>query len=205
MCLLLGCKEASLPVKYLGIYLKANPRLVKTWKPVIDKVEDKLSMWKAKTLNKAGKLVLIKSVLNSMPIYYLSKMPKAMAKKLIFLQRYFLWSKDDGRYGMPLVKWELVMAQKRQPAYTYERGSMEGYLPITDKETVLQAEALQEDITSYSFTSAIWSGILPPRIELFAWFVLVGRVNTKDRLCAECLTIRSREELEDARLTKATL
>ncbi|XP_015960974.1 uncharacterized protein LOC107484935 [Arachis duranensis] len=50
----LGCKEATLPVKYLGISLGANPRLVKTWKPIIDKVEKKLSIWKAKVLNKAG-------------------------------------------------------------------------------------------------------------------------------------------------------
>nr|XP_025636528.1 uncharacterized protein LOC112730680 [Arachis hypogaea] len=116
MCSLLDCKEASLPVRYLGISLGANPRLVKTWKPVVDKVEEKLSLWKAKTLNKVGKLVLIKSVLNSLPIYYLSlyKMPKAVAEKLISLQRRFLWSKEDGRHGMPLVKWDLVMASKKK-------------------------------------------------------------------------------------------
>ncbi|XP_016172338.1 uncharacterized protein LOC107614708 [Arachis ipaensis] len=115
MCQLLGCKEASLPVRYLGISLGANPRLVKTWKPVIDKVEGKLSLWKAKTLNKAGKLVLIKSVLNSLPICYLSlyKMPNAVAKKLISLQRQFLWSKEDGKIGMPLVRWEIVMAPRK--------------------------------------------------------------------------------------------
>ncbi|XP_016195893.1 uncharacterized protein LOC107636936 [Arachis ipaensis] len=44
MCILLGCKEASLPVRYLGIPLGANPRLIKTWKSVIDKVEEKLSL-----------------------------------------------------------------------------------------------------------------------------------------------------------------
>ncbi|XP_057761062.1 uncharacterized protein LOC130981487 [Arachis stenosperma] len=90
MCQLLGCKEESV-------------------------VEDKLSLWKAKTLNKAGKLVLIKSVLNSLPIYYLSlyKMPKAVAEKLISLQRCFLWSKENGRNGIPLVKWEVVMAPKK--------------------------------------------------------------------------------------------
>ncbi|XP_052111685.1 uncharacterized protein LOC127743072 [Arachis duranensis] len=92
MCSLWGCKEDTLPVKYLGIPLGANPRLVKTWKPITDKVEDKLSLWKTKVLNKAGKVVLIKSVLNSLPVYYLSlyKMPKPVAKKLISLQRRFL-------------------------------------------------------------------------------------------------------------------
>ncbi|XP_072054180.1 uncharacterized protein [Arachis hypogaea] len=87
MCNLLGCKEASLPVKYLGISLGANLRLVRIWKPVIDKVEEKLSL--------------------------LYKMPKAVAEKLISLQRRFLWSKEDGRNEMPLVKWDLVMATKK--------------------------------------------------------------------------------------------
>ncbi|XP_016178837.1 uncharacterized protein LOC107621322 [Arachis ipaensis] len=44
MCRLLECKEATLPVRYLGIPLSANPRLVKTWKPIINKVEEKLSL-----------------------------------------------------------------------------------------------------------------------------------------------------------------
>ncbi|XP_025685613.1 uncharacterized protein [Arachis hypogaea] len=115
MCGLLGCAEATLPVRYLGISLGANPRLVKTWKPIIDKVEDKLCLWKARTLNKAGKLVLIKSVLNSLPIYYLSlyKMPKAVAEKIIGLQRRFLWCKEDGNSGVPMVRWEVVQAPKK--------------------------------------------------------------------------------------------
>nr|XP_029151561.1 uncharacterized protein LOC114925942 [Arachis hypogaea] len=115
MCSLLGCKEAALPVRYLGIPLGANPRLVKTWKPIIDKVKEKLGLWKSKTINKAGKLVLIKAVLNSLLVYYLSlyKMPKGVQEKLISLQRRFLWSKEDGRKGMALVNWELVQAPKK--------------------------------------------------------------------------------------------
>ncbi|XP_072074455.1 uncharacterized protein [Arachis hypogaea] len=238
-CGVLGCKEAVLPVRYLGISLGANPRLVKTWKPIIDKVEEKLSLWKTKVLNKAGKLVLIKSVLNSLPIYYLSlyKMPKAVADKLIALQRRFLWSNDDGNYGIPLVKWKVVQAPKRAGGLGVEdavlrntsllfkwwwRFSKEDCplwkkvvcscnnlrphamlssqtLPVkggpwkdifqlnikeqqVKEKMVLHSETLSADITSYSFTSSLWRGLVPPRIELFAWFVLVGRVNTKERL-----------------------
>nr|XP_029145892.1 uncharacterized protein LOC114924758 [Arachis hypogaea] len=41
---------------------------------------------------------------------------------------------------------------------------------------------MTDDILSYKFTNGIWKGIVPPLVELFTWFVLVGRVNTKDRL-----------------------
>ncbi|XP_016177702.1 uncharacterized protein LOC107619990 [Arachis ipaensis] len=234
VCGLLECKQAVLPVRYLGIPLGANPHLVKTWKLVIDKVEAKLSLWKAKVLNKAGKLVLIKSVLNSLPIYYLSlyKMPKAVADKLIALQRRFLWCKEDGNNGILLVKWEMVQAPKkagglgvgdavlRNTALLFKwwwRFSKEDCplwkrivcscnnlnpqvmlssqtLPVKGgpwkdicqlnikDQRVLQSENLSEEITSYSFTSAIWKGLVPTRVELFGWFVLVGRVNTKERL-----------------------
>ncbi|XP_052117843.1 uncharacterized protein LOC107491464 [Arachis duranensis] len=47
---------------------------------------------------------------------------------------------------------------------------------------VLQMELLPEDISSYNFTKTIWKGVVPQRVELFTWFALVGRVNTKDRL-----------------------
>ncbi|XP_057747667.1 uncharacterized protein LOC130966862 [Arachis stenosperma] len=114
MCKLLGCKGDTLSVKYLGISLGENPRLMKIWNPIIDKVEEKLNLWKAKVLNKAGKLVLVKSVLNSLPVYYLSlfKMSKAVVEKLISLQRRFLWSKEDGRNGMALVLQEEMLPEE---------------------------------------------------------------------------------------------
>ncbi|XP_072084314.1 uncharacterized protein [Arachis hypogaea] len=49
-------------------------------------------------------------------------------------------------------------------------------------QPVLQVQSLTDDILSYKFTNGIRKGLVPPRIELFTWFVLVGRVNTKDRL-----------------------
>ncbi|XP_052109368.1 uncharacterized protein LOC127741277 [Arachis duranensis] len=93
MCILLGCKEATLPVKYLDISSGANPKLVKTWKPIIDKVEENLICGKPKRLIKL--------------------MPRAVADKLISLQRRFLWSNEDGRDGVPLVRWDIVQAPKR--------------------------------------------------------------------------------------------
>ncbi|KAL4338196.1 hypothetical protein AHAS_Ahas12G0186000 [Arachis hypogaea] len=46
----------------------------------------------------------------------------------------------------------------------------------------MQEELIPAEVTCYSFTRTIWKGLVPPRVELFVWFVLIGRVNTKDRL-----------------------
>ena len=92
-------------MKYLGIPLGANPKRIETWKPIIDRIEKKLSTWKGRILSKASRLVLIKSVLNSLPLYYLGlfKMPSEVAKKIVSVQRKFFWGKADGGSGIPLV------------------------------------------------------------------------------------------------------
>ncbi|XP_057734391.1 uncharacterized protein LOC130949772 [Arachis stenosperma] len=58
-----------------------------------------------------------------------------------------------------------------------------GIFSINSFVQVMQEAAPPREITSYNFTSAIWRGFVPPRIELFSWFVLIERVNTKERLC----------------------
>ena len=110
----LHCKLQNLPLTYLGIPLVANPNKVSTWRPVIEKVERKLALWKAKVLSRAGRLVLIKAVLNTLPLYFLSifKISKKVARRIVQLQRNFFWSIDDKKKGIPLISWESIQKPK---------------------------------------------------------------------------------------------
>ncbi|KAL4316202.1 hypothetical protein AHAS_Ahas15G0261500 [Arachis hypogaea] len=72
------------------------------------------------------------------------------------------------------------------------KGSMIGECGFWDGiEWVLQEQTLTDDILSYKFTNEIWKRLISPRIELFTWFVLVGRINTKDRLSRLSIIERS--------------
>jgi len=42
------------------------------WHPLIDRIWKKLSKWKRKNLSLGGHLVLIKYVMSSLPVYFLS-------------------------------------------------------------------------------------------------------------------------------------
>lgn len=66
--------------------------MVNSWKPIIDKFKRKLSGWKERTLSFGGRLTLIKSVLGSLPTYYLScfKAPIKIINELERLRRRFL-------------------------------------------------------------------------------------------------------------------
>ncbi|CAL5439736.1 unnamed protein product [Camellia sinensis] len=55
---LLNCKTQTLPLKYLGLPLGANPRRKKTWQPVINKFKLRLAGWKRRLLSFAGRLIL---------------------------------------------------------------------------------------------------------------------------------------------------
>ena len=47
----MGCIFAKLPIKYLVIHLGENPQHLSTWKPVIDRIQKKLSGWKASLIS----------------------------------------------------------------------------------------------------------------------------------------------------------
>lgn len=60
---ILGCNCDSWPFTYVGCTVGASPTNRKFWCPVIKKFRTKLSHWKSYSLNKAGRGILIKSVL----------------------------------------------------------------------------------------------------------------------------------------------
>ena len=103
------------PFTYLGFPLGDHMTKQSAWKPVMEKIQNRLASWKAKILSRAGRLTLIKSVLNSLPIYYMSmfKMPKAIALKIVRLQRKFFWSGvTSEKLGGPMVKWSDIELPK---------------------------------------------------------------------------------------------
>lgn len=111
----LECGIVSLPFKYLGLPLGANPRRIVTWKPVIERYEKKLALWKRKYITFGGRLTLVKSTLGSLPQFYMSlfKMPKTVVKKLEQIQRKFLWGDSTEKRKLHLVKWERVTLSKK--------------------------------------------------------------------------------------------
>ena len=96
---------------YLGIPIfRVSPKVIH-WMPMLDKLQNKIHAWGAKWLNKAGKVILMNSVLASLPIYQCSFLlaPKAITNKINELLRRFLW--EGGRNNerkLHLVSWDKV-------------------------------------------------------------------------------------------------
>ena len=97
----LGCPVVALPVTYLGIPLSTRRPSAAQLQPLVAAVAGRLPSWKAWLMNKAGRLALVKSVLNAIPIHQLLALapPKKTLKQLEKIQRGFLWAGRADAHG----------------------------------------------------------------------------------------------------------
>ena len=80
----LGCKASSLPSTYLGLPLGAPYKSSRVWAGVEKRFKKRLALCKRKYLSKGGRQTLIKSILSSLPIYFMSLfvIPKRVVARL---------------------------------------------------------------------------------------------------------------------------
>jgi hypothetical protein len=76
----------------------------------------KLGFWKGKMLSYGDRLVLVNSVLTSLPMFMLSflEIPKGVRKRLDFYRSSFFWQEEDDKKKYILFKWNIVCRPKDQ-------------------------------------------------------------------------------------------
>ncbi|KAL4347618.1 hypothetical protein GQ457_17G007830 [Hibiscus cannabinus] len=107
------CSCDSFPTVYLGLPLGVMHNSKEIWDPVLQAFQKRLDGWKGKILSLGGRITLAKSVLSSLPIYYLSmfQLPACTAAKLNSLISNFIWGNKEGR-AIHWVKWEIICKPK---------------------------------------------------------------------------------------------
>ncbi|KAJ1260787.1 hypothetical protein BS78_10G258800 [Paspalum vaginatum] len=114
---LLDMTPSSFPQPYLGLPLTPYKFTTSDFFPLIDSCDRYLAGWKASLLNRAGRLVLCSSVLNFLPLHYMSAMqvPRSVLKTIDGRRRAFFWTGEDKCHGSKcLVAWEDVCKSKQE-------------------------------------------------------------------------------------------
>ena len=110
------CPIKEFPCTYLGLPLHTRCLRRVDIQPLIDKVAARLPAWKGKLLNRAGRLTLVRSVLSSIPTYFLTvfTLQKWATKQVDKLRKSFLWKGTaDAGGGHSLVQWSRVKRPKQ--------------------------------------------------------------------------------------------
>ncbi|GAU46442.1 hypothetical protein TSUD_402090 [Trifolium subterraneum] len=94
----LRCKVGKIPFIYLGLSVEGDPRCLGFWEPVLSRLKKWLSGWKIRFLSFCGRLILIKSVLISLPVnaHSFFKAPSAEGRRGSSWWREILRIRDNG-------------------------------------------------------------------------------------------------------------
>jgi len=101
-------------LKYLGFLLKPNNYLKEDWMWLLGKIEKRIMIWSHRWLSRAGRLTLIKSVLEAIPVYWMSLawIPKGILEKIRRLCFTYLWKGNKEGRTMPWVSWRRIALPK---------------------------------------------------------------------------------------------
>jgi hypothetical protein len=102
--------------KYMGYFLNLNDYNILYWMWLLKKVEDRISCWCHKWLSLGGRLVLLKSMFESILIYWLSlaHVPKGILDRIRKRCFSFLWSSQKQKEGILFFKWSLLAKPKER-------------------------------------------------------------------------------------------
>ncbi|CAH9085418.1 unnamed protein product [Cuscuta europaea] len=99
------------PVRYLGIPLAPLRISVAQYAPLLDTISDFLNAWNTKTISYAGKLELIRSVIQGVQSFWLQvfPIPQTILDRIVSICRIFLWG---GKFSK--VAWEDICLPKEE-------------------------------------------------------------------------------------------
>jgi hypothetical protein len=101
-------------MKYLGFFLKPNNYRVNDWMWLLKKIEKRIGNWTFRWLSLGGRLTLATSVLQSIPVYWLSlvKLPTSVLYRIQILISKFIWKGGKKGSGFHLMKWKNIARPK---------------------------------------------------------------------------------------------
>jgi len=110
----LHCKLGRAPFLYLGLPIGGGSRKLKFWQPLIDRIKSRLSGLKSKNLSLGGRLVLLKSVLSSLPVYFLSffKAPACIISSIESIFNCFFLGGCEEVRKIYWINWDTICSKK---------------------------------------------------------------------------------------------
>jgi len=114
--LVMNCRVGAFPFVYFGLPIGRDPQRLDFWKPVLNSIVSRLSSWKSKFLSFGGRLILLKSVLSSLPINFISffKAPASIISSIKSLFKNFFCEGGEDFRKIAWVDWNSVCLSREE-------------------------------------------------------------------------------------------
>ncbi|CAJ2661804.1 unnamed protein product [Trifolium pratense] len=208
----LCCKVGKIPFLYLGLQIGGDPRRLVFWEPVLSRIKNRLSGWKSRFLSFGGRLVLLKSVLTSLPVYALSFFKAPSVGKPFVCERFgrlfalaetkshsvaemfaLGWGADGGAWvwRRSLRAWEEEMlgeCQSLRLDISLQDQTLDRWQWRPDPDTgytvggVYQILTHQTSVTVHDAENLLWHPQVPLKVSIFVWRLLRDRLPTRANL-----------------------
>jgi len=102
-------------LKYLAFYLKPNKYLITDWIGLVARIEAKIHTWYNCWISRARRLVLIKLVLEAIPVYWmaLAWIPKDIMRRIQHVCCRFLWRGNKEGKTFAWIKWDQITRPRK--------------------------------------------------------------------------------------------
>lgn len=111
---ILKFSASNLPIKYLEVPLFIGATKCEFWEDIISKCNPKFANWKNKWLSQVGRIIIIKSILSTLPIYAMScfKLTPRVIDALESFMKKFLWEGAKEDKHILLIHWNTTCLAK---------------------------------------------------------------------------------------------
>lgn len=108
-----------------GLNFKLRDRRRTDFQDLVDRLQSRLQGWSINLLSRERRATLIKSVLQSMPLYTFAcfSVPKSICDKLDATIRNFQWGHDFGTRKQHLVGWDKIYKAKEKGGLGFKKFS----------------------------------------------------------------------------------
>lgn len=102
-------------LKYLGFWIKPISEKIADWVWLVSKLEKRLNIWSHRYLSRAGRLVLVKSVLEATSVFWmaLAWVPRSILARLHQICNRYLWNGSQDKRIFAWVGWKKIALPKK--------------------------------------------------------------------------------------------
>ena len=110
----LGCNVGKIPFMYLDLPIGGNPQRLSFWDPIVNRIKSRPSGWNSRFFSFGGRLILLKAVMTSLPVYALSffKAPSGIICSIESLLNKFFWGGSEDCRKITWIGWNTLCSKK---------------------------------------------------------------------------------------------